>query len=750
MAARIAAQQDITRAELARWDASARSWLLCGDEVRCFEQTQFRLIIKDSGMWASSIGNTYQNVMDVWVVAMMSLQNLILGMPQKISKGALLLGLSSWHIYPDLNVVSPSTKVAFKYDLVAPGGSITVGLQNADPEDIDGVKRSLALGHLRYYGDPVGISSRGENFRITIDELLFVALGSMINGWTECSADIITTAKFFVAFATFLEESLETSYTWLYIMVKAARALLTTIDGLERPNALSLVGYGKHKAKKFMGSAKESPLPALGLSHPLLLWQLSNECLPDEAIDVETMVSNRRRLAERCGYRSDECLIEYQLSDGTFEYAIAVPYLTLSHRRDRDGSLQLKPAHARWILEDTQEDKIDSIIKRNERCYQYKANDIKREQAHFTRSELMLEWLQTAPIAFQRSSTAYVWDLEGIPFITRLPENNLREIQSFEPGLSNVGARFYSVAHFSDKATLFTLQSQLWVDLNSNNEDDEDDEDEGGKPDVELEWIDKGDRATPNKLSRGKREVLLLKTEDITECLISGKLKAYFLREYLDRHYDFIRSRRDDINYQPHKFARSRSETARYNYQHASLRALHNATELYQTLPGATISMRVANDQLWRNWQMWPDTEEDMRNSRAVKFANVAFFESGIHIDANSLLPVMAMSSGNSIYVAEALLQDPLQPDQSLRRECSGIRRIFRNLCRSGIVMLVPPQAPRIRAIDPSLWRLVNHSPFNDKLEDCFSNTSLHLSFTEYEVPLNVSIGAVDAEITTL
>ncbi|KAH8747402.1 hypothetical protein F5882DRAFT_311969, partial [Hyaloscypha sp. PMI_1271] len=78
------------------------------------------------------------------------------------------------------------------------------------------------------------------------------------------------------------------------------------------------------------------------------------------------------------------------------------------------------------------------------------------------------------------------------------------------------------------------------------------------------------------------------------------------------------------------------------------------------------------------------------------------------------------------------------------------IRRIFGNLGRPGIVMLVPPQAPRIQAIDPSLWRLVNHSPFSDKAEDCFSNTSLHLSFTEYEVPLNVSIGAVDAEITML
>ena len=133
MAARIAAQQDISRAELAKWDASARAWLLSADEVKIWERTQFRLITKDCGLLIGLLGSTYASVLDVWTVAMTSLQNLILGMPQRISKGALLLGISSWHIYPDLNVVGPTVNVQFHDALIAPGGVITLGLSRCVP-----------------------------------------------------------------------------------------------------------------------------------------------------------------------------------------------------------------------------------------------------------------------------------------------------------------------------------------------------------------------------------------------------------------------------------------------------------------------------------------------------------------------------------------------------------------------------------------------------------------------------------------
>ena len=73
MAARVAAQQEISRMDLAMWDASARAWLMSADEVQKVNLTQLRLIIKDCGLFVSTLGATYDSVIDVWTVAMKTL-----------------------------------------------------------------------------------------------------------------------------------------------------------------------------------------------------------------------------------------------------------------------------------------------------------------------------------------------------------------------------------------------------------------------------------------------------------------------------------------------------------------------------------------------------------------------------------------------------------------------------------------------------------------------------------------------------
>lgn len=45
---------------------------------------------------------------------------------------------------------------------------------------------------------------------------------------------------------------------------------------------------------------------------------------------------------------------------------------------------------------------------------------------------------------------------------------------------------------------------------------------------------------------------------------------------------------------------------------------------------------------------------------------------------------------------------------------------------------------------------MVKHAPFSGTIKKCFSETSLHLSFTKYEVPLLVPIGAMDAEVSMI
>ena len=64
--------------------------------------------------------------------------------------------------------------------------------------------------------------------------------------------------------------------------------------------------------------------------------------------------------------------------------------------------------------------------------------------------------------------------------------------------------------------------------------------------------------------------------------------------------------------------------------------------------------------------------------------------------------------------------------------------------------MLIPPKDPVIREIDRSKWRL-NHADFDGQPKECFSRTSLHLSFTDYHIPLYGGItGGHDNQVSFL
>lgn len=80
-----------------------------------------------------------------------------------------------------------------------------------------------------------------------------------------------------------------------------------------------------------------------------------------------------------------------------------------------------------------------------------------------------------------------------------------------------------------------------------------------------------------------------------------------------------------------------------------------------------------------------------------------------------------------------------------------GIRRILGNIGKPGITFLLPPQAPMIRDIDRNSWRVTRYHAFDGTTSRSFESTSLHLSFTEYYVPLfDGSRGAHDNQISFL
>ena len=198
-----------------------------------------------------------------------------------------------------------------------------------------------------------------------------------------------------------------------------------------------------------------------------------------------------------------------------------------------------------------------------------------------------------------------------------------------------------------------------------------------------------------------------------------------------------------------------------------SLKALASVITVYGSLPEATVALTVAEKPLHdssfiqthlkapnmvrQRSEMGevPWYEKDKPNpflyelDLASKFACIALCEFGIHqIDPTVLQHVFAMSSRNSIFVAAPLLDDPARDDKD--RE---IRRVIGNIGRAGIAMMIPPQAPRIRRAENDSWQQINHAPFDGNLEDCFQNTSLHLSFTQYTLPIDTGThGAQDTE----
>lgn len=105
----LAAQISIPREQLAAWDNSARSWLRVADSAKNKQQTQLLLVIKNIHLPVNSeVGNLYHNVTTAWVRALTLMENLCGGIAQCITpyegNGELLLALSSWHIYPDMDV----------------------------------------------------------------------------------------------------------------------------------------------------------------------------------------------------------------------------------------------------------------------------------------------------------------------------------------------------------------------------------------------------------------------------------------------------------------------------------------------------------------------------------------------------------------------------------------------------------------------------------------------------------------------
>lgn len=193
-----------------------------------------------------------------------------------------------------------------------------------------------------------------------------------------------------------------------------------------------------------------------------------------------------------------------------------------------------------------------------------------------------------------------------------------------------------------------------------------------------------------------------------------------------------------------------------------ALRALTLATEIYCQLEGATISLKVVNQPLesalWlsesldqaQSWRMKTAisgdcTVESVRLRRTQIFACIFYFETGLSkLEPEVFKETLAIASGNSIFVTSLLLSDPMNLS-ALHR----VQRITGNIGRPGIGLLTAPMKPKIRPLSDQ-FHLVNHSIYDGNREDHFKSTSVHLSFTDWQLPIDARgdrNGTIDQEV---
>ena len=101
------------------------------------------------------------------------------------------------------------------------------------------------------------------------------------------------------------------------------------------------------------------------------------------------------------------------------------------------------------------------------------------------------------------------------------------------------------------------------------------------------------------------------------------------------------------------------------------------------------------------------------------------------------LQDVMAISSGNSLYMAGYLLADPAETLPS-----DTVQKIPGNIGRPGIALLIPPKRLKIPKVEPGNWRMIEHAASDGARPiGQFGGVSVYISSTGYELAVGVEHG---------
>jgi hypothetical protein len=635
----------------------------------------------------------YEDVMSVWTKAMSTVDSLVSGVAQSVQSPEVFLGLSAWHLYPDMSFLgAQTTYIDQKDDVIVKGGHITIGLHSTHAQDENGISWSMPLACLRYYGKPVisegSLSSK--SMRVPFRRLVQIAIGGAISGWNENAFNIDDVCTFFELLSVRIDpregSSTGLPKTWMAMFGREARNCLQETKA-HRKESFRYISLGRRRSGSLL--SEKHPPPLLGLEDLVTFLGL---------LDVEKQIAAIREISitdrltkNMKGVNLNGAIIRYfPMNSSSAEYASLMPQSIPQTSRK---------LHRRWVVKVISPDyksleslpvlrSLKIMHSTGEPCGFLRKNDIKIEQTDADDDSFrFLDWKSGYPsidlnYLHERSDP----DDTGLPMDKRIL------------GWS-IGATSHHYGNMKYRFSFGSSNVQVFVPVN--------------------EWKDLSFK---------------LDLKFIAQAMQSELIDGSAAYKYLANTY-------------PDRF---KNQVFLCDWAHdylMSLNALYLASLIYHGIPNADINLSVLSMKLHEaKWAMFGNDNFDWSSvviSRARSLACIAMFESGsLNIGVEDFEEVIAISSGNSLYVSEYLLCDPFTAPPESKLRC-----LVGNIGKPGLAMLLSARDPDVREPDLETWEMINHNSFDGRSEDNFESTSLQLHLTGYEMPLNIqSHGVRDIE----
>jgi len=359
----IAANQELSREELAQWDNSARSWIRTANTVKSKERRQVLLCTDTLGLHIStSAEDAYNGAMSAWVDAISAMELLIKGTPQRVRTGAIILAITAWHIYPDLTVLSKGPGVIQQNDpLVPPSGILTIDVEKGEAGT--GIVWSLPLAYMRYYGEPVKVTQTLgiDTNRVSMDEFAYVLIGCVISTWLDFRVSEKEALKLLSRLVEALRmpdrdgKDTEALQRMQKIMARSSwiGQLLSAVEDYEdadptdKEMAIRLIRHG-HRNAEFLCDSQSHPPPFFGLCEIKPLFAMMT--------GAEPRIAYLRQMAMDLKLSPENCVVRYTYA---VEHITVIEYATIGGRgtmTNENGFLLRKPTQPddsrvnyRWI-----------------------------------------------------------------------------------------------------------------------------------------------------------------------------------------------------------------------------------------------------------------------------------------------------------------------------------------------------------------------------------------------------------------